>query len=266
MIEAYIGKQRTGKTYGMVRRIKEHLDSGNIVFVNFPMTYDPYARPWYRFFLHRLGILPLRLYPTTNLRQFLNWEDIMHYTNAIVALDEGWQYFDSYQKLSIDKRMRLYQSGKREIQFLYTVQRYMMADINLRWSTDVFHESKSWKVPFTHHKLIRYRSYDLQEDNEGAKLEKTVLEIDSDGKMTEKDMAIATRWIFTSNAVYKAYDTKADVYANEQTRKQLASKIDARSPDSSGFIYPEPSYWGVIKNYVKPKHVDRRPTQTKRRV
>jgi len=253
MITGYIGKMRSGKTYAMTREVLKRLNSGEIVFVNYFIDWDPLDRSKFRIWLHRLGLVPLYVYPKTNLHFFIDWEEVVNYTNVTVALDEGWQYFDSYQKLSIDKRMRLYQSGKREINFLYTVQRYMMADINLRWSTDVFIESKLFNIPFCNTKLIRYKYYDLEEDSDGAKIAKVAIEVSPKG-MKEVDLSLKTRYIFTSNKIFNAYDTTQDIYADARNRSLLAEKIDVRGVSTGGTLYPQSNIWASMIRLIKGKN------------
>lgn len=262
MIKAYIGKQRSGKTVRMTQDVIGFLEAGHVVYVNYRINWDNMAyKGWLRTFLHRVGIWKITRYPQTNLRRFVDWEDVLHVSNAVIALDEGWQYFDSYQKLPIDKRMRLYQSGKWELTYLYTVQRYMMADINLRWSTDEFWESTMYKIPFLSYPLIVYKLYDLDEDNESAKLARKG--IDEKGNIV--DLALSRRFVFTTKKMFAYYDTKEDIYADEQNRLRLAEKIDARGTDVGGFVDPTPTYWTSAKKLVTGKHDVRRSPRAKRK-
>lgn len=256
MIIAYIGKMRSGKTYAMTERVLKELKRGRVVYTNYKVNWnpeEPMSKP--RLILHRLGFKKKR-YPKTNLRLFRNWEDVMGVAGAVIALDEGWQYFDSYQKLPMEKRMRLYQSGKWEIDFLYTVQRYMMTDINLRWSTDEFWESTLYKIPFTTTNLIIYRLYDLDEDNDTAKLARKGIQ--GDGEVV--DLAIAKRFKLTKQKIYNAYDTKEDIYATEESRATLSQKTDVRSSDTRPYYDRTPTYWNVLVKYV-----NRRFIRTKKR-
>jgi hypothetical protein len=259
MIEAYIGKMRSGKTYAMTERVLQLLKSGEVVFTNYDIQWNPEDFSPLQKLFHKLGLKKCIVYPQTNLRRFNNWEEVMNFSNATIALDEGWQYFDSYQKLTMEKRMRLYQSGKRELQFLYTVQRYMMTDINLRWATDFFHESTMYNIPFKKFPLIIYRTYDLDDDNDGAKIAKTAVEITSSGQR-EVSLALKTKWLFTKQKIYDAYDTKADIYATDESRGRLAERIDARNADTSGTVWSEQTYWHVFRILLtgKPKKYDKR--------
>jgi len=260
MIIAYIGKMRSGKTYAMTRRVLKELNAGKVVYVNYRVKWSPDApMSPIRLFMHRSGLWPKKRYPATNLRLFRNWSDVMNIAGATVALDEGWQYFDSYNKLPIEKRMRLYQSGKWEITYLYTVQRYMMADINLRWSTDEFWESTLYKIPFSSYPLLIYKLYDLDEDNEGAKLARKG--VDEKGNII--DLNLSRKFEFGRKAIFDAYDTKEDIYATEDTRKWLSEKNDVRGSDTSAIIDPIPTYWNVLRKQLK--HDDRRSTQVERR-
>jgi len=235
---------RSGKTLAMTLEVVKRLNRGEIVYTNYRINWTPEApMSAIRQFFHRLGFKKRR-YPQTNLRRFNNWEEIQNVANCTVALDEGWQYFDSYNKLPIEKRMRLYQSGKWELNFLYTVQRYMMTDINLRWSTNEFWESTLYKIPFIRYPLIVYKLYDLDEDGESAKLARKGIE--ADGKVV--DLALARKFFFTRQKHFDLYDTKEDIYATEHYRHALAQKTDARSTDSTGYWDPLPSVWDVLKD------------------
>lgn len=264
MIKAYIGKMRSGKTLAMTQEVIARLDRGEVVYTNYRVNWDPLAPMSYtRRIFHRLGFKKRR-YPQSNLRRFNNWEDVQNVANCTVALDEGWQYFDSYNKLPIEKRMRLYQSGKWELTFLYTVQRYMMADINLRWSTDEYWESTLYKIPFLPYPLVIYRLYDLEEDNEGAKLARRGIK--PDGEVV--DLSLARRILFTRKKHFDAYDTKEDIYATDLYRKTLSTKVDAHTADSGGYLDPLPSIWDVLGKYVPrksklQKNDDRRDTRVK---
>lgn len=254
MIEAYIGKMRSGKTYAMTEEVLSRLRKGEVVFTNYAIKWDPEDFTPLQILFHRLGLKKLRVYPQSNLRAFKDWEEVMNFSNATIALDEGWQYFDSYQKLTMEKRMRLYQSGKRELQFLYTVQRYMMTDINLRWATDYFHESTMYQIPFKKYPLIIYKTYDLEDDDGGAKIAKTAIEITPSGTK-ETSLALKVRWLFCKQKIFDAYDTKEDIYATAESRGRLAQRVDARLANTDGVIWSKPTYWSSIGHVLtgKPK-------------
>lgn len=261
MIEAYIGKMRSGKTLAMTKRVEKELDSGKIVYVNYRVNWDPERKMGLtRRFFHLIGFRKKR-YPQSNLRTFRNWEDVANISNCVVALDEGWMYFDSYQKLPMEKRMRLYQSGKWELDFLYTVQRYMMADINLRWNTQWFHESTLYNVPFLKYPLIIYRTYDLEEDDEGAKIARKGIKPNGD----VVDLAVKSRWLLTTKRLFSLYDTKEDIYATDELRARLSEKNDARTSDSTGYYDSSLSIPHYLWGLVKGNNVNRRITKPKRR-
>jgi hypothetical protein len=263
MIYAFIGKQRSGKTVRMTHYVLKALRQGRVVYANYYINWNPDApMPWYRFILHKLGIWKYKRYPKTNLRRFKNWDDVLNVAGCVIALDEGWQYFDSYQKLSIDKRMRLYQSGKWEIDYMYTVQRYKMTDINLRWSTDEFWYSTLYKIPFLSYPLIIYRLYDLNEDEDSATLDRKG--IDAKGNIV--DLAIKKVWWFTRKKHFDVYDTKEDIYATEDLRATLQEKVDTRTADTAGVIDSTPTIWMDVKSLVKgKKYDDRRLTRKTRK-
>lgn len=261
MIEAYIGKMRQGKTLAMTERVIKELNKGKVVYVNYKVNWNPEApMSRSRYFLHRLGWKKKR-YPYTNLRAFKNWEDVSNIANCVVALDEGWQYFDSYQKLPMEKRMRLYQSGKWELDFLYTVQRYMMADINLRWNTQWFHEARKYDFPSKSWPFIVFHTYDLEEDDEGAKIARKGIK--PDGSIV--DLAVHRRimWPWTARKLFSLYDTKEDIYATDELRSQLAKKVDARGTSSGPYYDSTPTYWDVLRSLTS-RYAYRRPTRSKK--
>ena len=223
MIKAYIGKMRSGKTMAMTQEVLRLLNNGEVVYTNYKINWNPLApMSPLRKAIHFVGIKKKR-YPPSNLRTFRDWDQVQNVSNCTVALDEGWQYFDSYNKLPIEKRMRLYQSGKWELNFLYTVQRYMMTDINLRWSTNEFWESTLYKIPFLSYPIVMYRLYDLDEDGESAKLARKG--IDEKGEVV--DLALARKWFFTRQKHFDLYDTKEDIYATEYYRNALQNKVSS---------------------------------------
>lgn len=248
----------------MTQEVIARLNRGEVVYTNYRINWDPNEpMTLTRRLLHYLGYTKIR-YPQSNLRRFNNWEEIQNIANCTVALDEGWQYFDSYNKLPIEKRMRLYQSGKWELTFLYTVQRYMMTDINLRWTTDEFWESTLYKIPFIPYPIVIYRLYDIEEDSDSAKLARKGVTLE--GKVV--DLSLARRIYFTNKKAFDAYDTKEDIYATDKYRSTLSQKYDTRTADTVGTPDPTPSIktiWSRVVKKRKKVYDDRRHPQIKKR-
>lgn len=259
----YFGKMRQGKTLLMVRDVIKLLQKGEVVYTNFYINWDGTSGiNWFTKFLHKLTLVPIKKYPDTNLRLFRSWDDISEVSACTVALDEGWLHFNSYTRLPIDQQRRLLQSGKRRIDYMYTSQRPMQTDINMRWNTDVFVEAK--KYTFFGINFHKFSWYDLKEDDSNAVVEKVREVTHKDGSFDTIDMAIKRAWLIHPKKIYNAYDTEFEIYESEEAQKLADAKRRIDDKDRLPVLYPLPSYWSDIKSFIKGKHDYRFPVSRKR--
>lgn len=263
MIKCYFGKMRQGKTYLMTKDILDLLNKGEVVYTNYKINWKGHKDlTWWRIFLHKARIYKIKIYPQTNLRYFRDWQDVYDVRECTIALDEGWLYFNSYARLPIDQQRRLMQSGKRRMDFLYTTQRPLQTDINLRWNTDVFIEAKRIDIPFLRVPLFVYSWYDLKEDDSNAIIEKVREVTHKDGSYETIDQALKKGFNFASKKIFNAYDTEFEIYESEEARKQIQARqhedVENRSPRYSDI----PSFASDIRNLIK--YGTRRPILRKR--
>lgn len=256
MIICYFGKMRQGKSLLMVKEILSLLNKGEVVYSNLKINWKGYNDSWWRILLHKLTLVPIIEYPATNLRYFRSWDDVAEVKDCTIALDEGWLHFNSYQRLHIDQQRRLLQSGKRRMDFLYTAQRPLQTDINMRWNTDVFIEAKKYTIfGFNIH---RYKWYDLKEDDSNAILDKVREVQHKDGSVTKIDMALSSAFLFNPKKLYNAYDTEFEVYESKEAEEQAISRRQTDDLSRVGTISPITSYWHDFKNLIRPKKHDNR--------
>jgi hypothetical protein len=218
-IYAYIGKLGQGKTYAMTRDVLSYLDKGRIVYTNYEISWPGYKqRPniWHLFLaLTFKKKIELVEYPATNLR-YINTDEKFHENfqklrNCIVALDEAYILFDSYQmaKMSMAERMSILQCRKLDKSILYTVQRASNIHVVLRGMTNVFYECSRISL-FGTLKLFRRVAYDLAVD-----------------ESVDKTAPLGAK-IYTSRQKYfDAYDTKKLIGITNRTwlYEELPTKL-----------------------------------------
>lgn len=265
MIKCYFGKMRQGKTYLMTKDVIDLLNKGEVVYTNYKINWSGHKDlTWWRVFIHKLGIYKIKIYPLTNLRFFKDWQDVYDVRECTIALDEGWLYFNSYVRLPIDQQRRLMQSGKRRMDFLYTTQRPLQTDINLRWNTDVFIEAQRIDIPFIKRPLFVYRWYDLKEDDSNAIIEKVREVSHKDGTFETIDQSLKTGFNLASKKIFNAYDTEYEIYESEKAREQISKRqqedVSSRAPTISTI----PTFWNDFNNLIK--YGNRQPTRRKNKL
>jgi len=156
-IYCYFGRLGQGKTYAMVRDVLAALNRGAVVYTNFTLNwagYDERRNP-IAIFLGAIGLKRNFVkFPSTNLRQMPtdeNWHrDFGKITNAIVAIDEAYVLFDSYQmaKMPMSQRLNILQTRKFDRSIWYTTQRPTSVHAVMRGMTNVFYRCEKWYFPF----------------------------------------------------------------------------------------------------------------------
>jgi len=128
------------------------LKRGELVYTNYRINWTGYDERRSRFqrILLRLGIKKrLKEYPATNLRYIRQAEDLFKISNATIALDEGYLYFDSYvnTKLPIKIRHWVLHLRKHHNVVIYTSQRPMQVHKVMRAMTNYFYELSALRLP-----------------------------------------------------------------------------------------------------------------------
>lgn len=178
MIKCYYGKLGYGKSYAMTKHIVDKLNKGYIVYVNYRIDWN--GRKFKKFDFRKFKFVDVE-YPASNLRAFRTtddflqmgynreqWKELQKQGNAkpvIVALDEGYLYFDSYEATKFKKgvRKKILHSRKQHLDIWYTSQRVMAIHPTLRTMTNIFY--KCDKIPLGIFNLFRCREYDLKDES-----------------------------------------------------------------------------------------------------
>lgn len=204
MITCYFGKLGQGKTYALAQHALRELRRGRVVYTNFHIAWEGLPE-------RKLGFTTLKAVPKSNLRVFHSVPEFMEMENALVALDEGWIYFDSYKmtSLPIEIRMKILQSRKDGLDIAYTSQRPEQVHVALRAMTNRYFECQAGRIPFFKYPVF-YR-YD-------ADLVNGVIKREGSTKWVEKKTAEGSQWveeyaeqrpkiIWPSKKVFKSFDT-----------------------------------------------------------
>lgn len=200
-IYAYYGRLGQGKTYAMVADILEALRHGEVVYTNIPMAWAGYdeihdPRSWFRYLLRMFGFsVEFRICDKSNLRHIEVDENFQQtlagLTDCIVALDEAYAAFDSYEmaKMSLRARQNVLHTRHFNRSIWYTVQRPTNIHVVMRGVTNVFYRCKRAFSMFGITLFIR-DEFDL-----GAT------------ETVDEDSRLSRRWYLGSASVYNAYNT-----------------------------------------------------------
>ena len=172
-IYCYCGRLGQGKTYTMVKDLIRQLNRGKVVYCNFTINwngYDQRLNPPSLFFA-ALGIKKRFVkYPAGNLRKMPtdeNWHnEFSKLRNCIVAIDEAYILFDSYQmaKMPLAQRLNILQTRKFDRSIWYTTQRPTNVHVVMRGMTNVFYRCEKWNVPLFPITLFARDEFDLASD------------------------------------------------------------------------------------------------------
>lgn len=148
----YFGRLGAGKTYAMTSDVLSYLNSGELVYTNYQINWSGYdeRRSLFNRVLFRLRLKKgFTVYPASNLRSVTSAEDLFKIQNAIIALDEGYLYFDSYvsTKLPIKIRHWVLHLRKHHNVVLYTTQRPMQVHKVMRAMTNRFFRLRRYFIP-----------------------------------------------------------------------------------------------------------------------
>jgi len=170
-IYCYYGRLGQGKTYAMVRDVIAALNRGAVVYTNFTIRWNGFdeRKNIFSVFLAGLGLKSSFIsFPETNLR-FIPTDEKWHdkfgqLKNCIVAIDEAYVLFDSYQmsKMPMAQRLNILQTRKFDRSIWYTTQRPTSVHAVMRGMTNVFYRCEKWNAPFI--TLFARDEFDLNSD------------------------------------------------------------------------------------------------------
>jgi len=199
----YYGRLGQGKTYGMVDDLLRMLKKGHVVYVHFPVVWaghDERNSLW-SLFLGSIGLKrTFRVFPASNLRRFKLddsfFENFASWTDCIVAIDEAYLVFDSYEmtRMSLQKRVSVLAGRHFGRSLFYTVQRPFSSHAVLRETTNVFYKC----VCLLPNRWIKWSPYKLFVRSE--------YDLGSDGRIDE-DKCYSRSWYFGKRSVYQAYSS-----------------------------------------------------------
>lgn len=174
MRKVWLGKLGQGKSYAMTCELLNELNRGTIVYTNYRIFWNGKTVNKFNWKTWKWEKIS---YPASNLRPVagLSIKKILqHVENGtkqrhnILALDEGYLYFDSYQgtRMSLDVRKFILHSRKRHIDIWYTAQRLMSIATTMREMTDYFYKCRSLNLLFF--RIFWVTMHDLEDKKDGG--------------------------------------------------------------------------------------------------
>lgn len=206
MITCYFGKLGQGKTYALAEHALRELRRGRVVYSNFHIHWE--------------GLPPTRIgkkiirpaLPKSNFRKFDSVGQFMEMTDAFVALDEGWIYFDSYKLTSfpLETRMKILQSRKDSLDIGYTTQRPEQVHVTLRAMTHEYYECEAGRIPFVRYPIFYRYSADIvngtvKRDSATSWEEKKTA--DGGSQWVEVEVQQRPKIIWPDKNIFRSFDT-----------------------------------------------------------
>jgi len=239
-IYCYFGRIGNGKTYALTADIIEALMQGQIVYVNYPINWEGFDE---RKHLPALVFSLLGLknnfyeFDKTNLKSIEvdeNFHDkISRLTDCIVALDEGYVAFDSYEmaKMSMSKRKNVLHTRHFNRSIWYTTQRVNAVHVTLRAQTNIFYKvEKIWNLFFT---IFRRLELDLGADDS-----------------VDEENVFSRKLYFGKKKIFRAYDTKY-LRKGMQASQKVNVKVHSISYENRLKIF-----WRLLKNFISTRDLD----------
>jgi len=197
-IYCYYGRIGQGKTYAMTADILEALKQGKVVYSNYPIDWSGFdERTSLPALFWSLFGIKNRFYEfyQANLHRIEvdeNFHDTLSgLTDCIVALDEGYVAFDSYEmaKLSMKKRKNVLHTRHFDRSIWFTTQRTNAVHVTLRAQTNVFYKiTKLWSLFFI---VFRRQEFDLGPDDS-----------------VDEDNCYSRKLYLGRSSIFNAYNTK----------------------------------------------------------
>ncbi len=242
-IYCYCGRLGQGKTYTMVKDLVRRLNQGYVVYCNFTINWAGYDQRKNPFSL-LCGALGLKRkfvkYPVTNLRKMPtdeNWHsEFGKLRNCIVAIDEAYILFDSYQmsKMPMYQRLNILQTRKFDRSIWYTTQRPTNVHVIMRGMTNVFYRCEKWNFPVIPITLFARDEYDLGSDET----------LDIENRLSRK-------LYWGEKRFYKMYNTKETVGISGQLDNNLQGKVFFKTDTKEITIVSIYEVWAALAAQIK---------------
>jgi len=242
-IYCYCGRLGQGKTYTMVKDLVRRLNQGHVVYCNFTINwggFDQKKSPIALLF----GAIGLKKkfvkYPSTNLRKMPtdeNWHsEFGKLTNCIVAIDEAYILFDSYQmsKMPMYQRLNILQTRKFDRSIWYTTQRPTNVHVVMRGMTNVFYRCEKWNVPLIPLTLFARDEFDLASD-----------------ETLDVEKRLSRRLYWGEKRFYKMYNTKETVGMRGQLANNIPGKIVLKTETKEISIVTVKEIWAALAAQIK---------------
>ena len=239
-IYCYCGRLGQGKTYTMVKDIIRQLNRGMVLYCNFTINwngYDERKNPL-SMFLGALGIKRNFVkYPVTNLRKMPtdeNWHvEFGKLRNCIVAIDEAYILFDSYQmaKMPMSQRLNILQTRKFDRSIWYTTQRPTNVHVVMRGMTNVFYRCEKWNAPFL--TLFARDEFDLGSDE--------TLDIEN---------RLSRRLYWGESKYFNMYNTKETVGIKGELGN-VGIKINQQDTTKEIYKVSPKEIWAALADHIK---------------
>jgi len=256
-LRQYYGRIRNGKTYAATVDVLDDLKNGQVVYCNYPITYDGYDQRQF-FFYRLLGFLGLKkiffhfpkenfyFVDTTDLQNIklngvetkLNFYDwLKNLTSCSIYLDEGHIFYDSYMalKMKLSDRVAILDTGHYDRTINIISQRPTAIHVVLRANVNQFFKcEKVWDFKLFWNKNLRIQRFrktefqdvdanDRPDESKIKKLnEKTHLFEDTD----EYEKAVSEKFYFGKKKIFSAYDTKYRRGDLKESQKNLGEIWD----------------------------------------
>lgn len=241
-IYCYCGRLGQGKTYTMVKDLVRRLNRGNVVYCNFTINwvgYDERLNPLSILF-GALGIKKNFVkYPGTNLKKMPtdeNWHnEFGKLRNCIVAIDEAYILFDSYQmaKMPMSQRLNILQTRKFDRSIWYTTQRPTNVHVVMRGMTNVFYRCEKWNAPFI--TLFARDEFDLASD-----------------ETLDVDKRLSRKLYWGENKYFNMYNTKETVGIKGELGN-VGTKIEQTNTTKEIYKVSAKEIWTALAVHIKEK-------------
>jgi len=188
-INVFCGTLGAGKTYGTMLAVLSAWKNGYEVYSNMTMfPPEKYSGLYHHISYH-------------DILEVMNKDFIQHGTGkeVILVLDEGWIFFDAYEKTKKDVRILLMSARKNGIHIYITSQRWGLVNINVRAVVERVFIGNSSRFLGVFWSQVRYLEYDIDRNSDNGKL--------ADEPIEEPLLRNGFLYRRRETKIYKLYDT-----------------------------------------------------------
>lgn len=229
-LRQYYGRIRNGKTYAATSDIIDDLNSGQVVYANWPVKWEGKDQRK-EFFARLLGALGLKkkfwVYPKTNFhfvdlrdlnnvlvdnkalgKNFYDWFATL--TSCSVYLDEGHIYYDSYLalKMNLKNRIAILDTGHYDRTINIISQRPTAIHAVLRGNVNQFFKCEK-TMDFLGWKIFKRTEFqDVANEVPNEERETIVNPKTGEKSYGEYVWAISEKTYWGRKKIYEAYNTK----------------------------------------------------------